>query len=501
MKKKIFGLLMLVMFVILPLTIYGYTPDKDTLVVAQSSDVKSMDPVASNDIPSHCVYLHIYDTLLDRDDDGNLVPCLAQTWEQVDPLTLVLHLKEGVKFHNGEPFTAKDVIFSLNRAKEAPAVMSFFKEIDKVEALDDYTVKITTKEPFGPLLGYLAHKGGSIVNEKTVTEAGDNYAHHPIGTGPYKFVEWRSGDRVILEANPEYFRWKPEIPKIVFRVISEGTNRTIALETKEVDIAYDIEPMDAQFIKGNPDLVLKTKPSLAISYLGFNTQKAPFDKREVRKAIAYAVDLPSIINAVYLGGARIANSPIPPGVPGYTDDVTTYSHNPEKAKELLAKAGLADGFKAKLSISDKNMTKDIAIILQDQLKQIGIDLEIEVMEWGAYLDKLGRGEQDMFILGWVSPPEPDVCMYALFHSDNKGAGGNRTYYDNKRMNELLEKGRSTTEQAERNKYYYEAQRLVQDDIPMFVMIYPFKNAGMQKNIENFNLNADNKPRLDRVKKS
>ena len=390
------------------------------------------------------------------------------------------------------------MVFTLNRDKVAPAVMTFFKDIDNVEAIDDYTVKITTKEPFGPLLGYLSHKSGCIVSEKALKEAGDNYAHHPIGTGPYQFVKWRFGDRVILKANPDYFGGKPETENLIFRVITEGTNRTIALETGEVDISYDIEPMDAQFIKSNPDLVLKERAAIGINYLGFNNKKAPFDKKEVRQAIAYAIDMDSIINAVYLGGAKMADSPIPPGVPGHTYTGKNYVHNIEKAKKLLKEAGYPNGFKAKLSLNDKNVVKDVAVIIQDQLKQVGIDIEIEVMEWGAYLDKLGRGEQDLFILGWVSAPEPDVCLYALFHSSNIGSAGNRIFYENPKVDELLDKGRTTTVQEDRDRYYKEAQEILQEELPMYVMSYPFKNAATQKNIKNFYLDIENKHRLDRV---
>lgn len=500
MKKKFFTLLTSVLLLFLALFSTSFAFDNNTLIVAQGADIKSLDPGASNDVPSHRVYLHIYDTLVQRDKNGNLIPGLATSWEQKDPLTLILHLRKNVKFHNGEPFTSKDIVFSLERAKKSPAIMTFYKDIDQIKPLDDYTVEITTKKPFGPLLGYLAHKGSAILNEKAVKEAGDNYAQHPIGTGPYKFVEWRSGDRIILKANPDYFGGKPATENLIFRVITEGTNRTIALETKEVDIAYDIEPIDINYVKSNSNLKLVESPSIGINYLGFNTQKEPFNKKEVRQAIAYAIDVPSIINAVYLGAATPANSPVPAGVPGYDKDAKQYSINLQKAKELLAKAGYPNGFKAKISLNDTNIRKDTAVILQDQLKQIGIDLEVEVLEWGAYLDKLARGEQDMFLLGWTSSPDCDVCLYALFHSSNLGSAGNRTFYVNKKMDKLLDDGRTTTDQEVRNKYYKEAQNIIQEDVPMFVIVYPYKNAGMQKNIKNFYLDLENEHRLFQVAK-
>lgn len=498
MKRKLFGSLLTLITLTSSLAL---ADDKNTLIVAQSAEAKTMDPAASNDVPSHRVFLNIYDTLIQRDKEGNLVPALAESWEQLDPLTLKLNLRKGVKFHNGNDFKANDVVFTLNRAKEAPALMSFFGDIDKIEAIDDYCIKITTKKPFGPLVNYLAHKGASILDEETVILAGKDYAQHPIGTGPYQFVSWRSGDRIILKANPNYFGGKPLTENIIFRVITEGTNRTIALETKEVDIAYEIDPIDIQFVKNNSNLVLLEHPAININYLGFNNQKTPFNKEEVREAIAYAIDIPSIIQAVYLGAATPANSPVAPGVPGYNSNTKSYKQNIKKAKELLTKAGYPNGFKAKISLNDSGVRKNIAIILQDQLKQIGIDLEVEIIEWGAYLDKLARGEQDMFLLGWASSPDCDSALYALFHSKHHGSGGNRTYYSNSKVDELLDLARASTNQDERNKYYGEIQTIIQEELPMFVLVYPFDNVGMQKNVKGFYLDIEGEHRLSNVSKN
>lgn len=447
MKKRLFGSFLTLMTLVSSIAL---AEGKDTLIIAQAAEAKTMDPVASNDVPSHRVFLNIYDTLIQRDKDGKLVPALADSWEQVDPLTLKVNLKKGIKFHNGNDFKANDVIFSLTRAKEAPALMSFFGDIDKIVALDDYTIQITTKQPFGPLVNYLAHKGASILDEETVTAAGQDYAQHPVGTGPYEFVSWRSGDRITL--------------------------------------------------KGNSNLVLMEQPAININYLGFNTKKAPFDKEEVRQAIAYAIDVPSIIQAVFLGSATSSNSPVAPGVPGYNPNAKEYKQNIEKAKELLSKAGFPNGFKAKISLNDTGVRKNIAVILQDQLKQIGIDLEVEIIEWGAYLDKLARGEQDMFLLGWSSSPDCDSALYALFHSKHHGSGGNRTYYTNPRVDKLLDLARASTNQDERNKYYGEIQDIIQEELPMFVLVNPFDNAGMQNNIKGFYLDLESEHRLLNVSK-
>ena len=444
MKKRFFT------FLFMLVTLFSTVLHAETtVIVAQDADAKTLDPAASNDVPSHRVTLQIYDNLVAR-EGTKLVPGLAESWTQVDPLTLDLKIRKGVKFHNGDPLTVKDVVFSLIKVKNDPSMMSFFVDVDKIEALDDETVRITTKKPFGPLVGYLAHYGAGILSEKAVTEAGKSYGQHPVGTGPFKFESWSSGDRIVLKANPDYYQGKPAIDTLIFRTIPEGTNRTIALETKEVDIALDIEAMDHDMVRNHPDLKLLQKPALTMNYVGFNTTKPPFDKKEVRQAIAYAIDLQSMVDAIYLGAATPASSSVAPAVFGYNKDLQVRKQDIAKAKELLAKAGYPNGFKAKIWTNNNNVRKDTAVILQDQLKQIGIDVEIELLEWGAYLDRLANREHDMFLLGWTPSPDGDSAMYAVFHSKNHGSAGNRMWYTNARVDECLDKGRESTVPEERS---------------------------------------------------
>ena len=175
------------------------------MVVANGADAKSLDPHATNDAPSSKVTVQIYDRLVEQDENMNIIPSLAESWEQPDDVTTVFHLRKGVKFHNGEPLTAADVKFSLDRMKSSPQVSHIIGTVDKVEVVDENTVKVITKQPFGALLSHLCHPTTAILNEKAVKASGDSYGQHPVGTGPYKFVSWASGDRIVLEANPDYF--------------------------------------------------------------------------------------------------------------------------------------------------------------------------------------------------------------------------------------------------------------------------------------------------------
>ena len=497
MNKKILALLTMA---VLTLSSFTLQAKETKLVVAQNSDAKSLNPQVSNDIPTHRVNINIYDRLIEKDKDMNLVPGLAESWEQVDPLTLVLKIRKGVKFHNGDPLTVGDVVFSLKKATEAPSLMAYFGDLDKIEAVDENTVKITTKVPYGPLVNYLAHVGAGIMSEKAVTAGGNDYGQHPVGTGPFIFESWTSGDRIVLKANPDYYKGKPGVDSLTFRVIPEGTNRTIALETGEADIAYDIDPIDMDMVKSNPKLKVDQNSAMSMTYLGFNTQRAPFDKKEVRQAIAYATDVDSIISAVFLKAAKKANSPVSPNVFGYNKDAKLYTQNIAKAKELLAKAGYPNGFKARIWTNDKSVRKDTAVILQDQLKQIGIDASIEILEWGSYLDRLIRKEHDMFLLGWTPSPDADSALYAVFHSKNHGSAGNRTYYTNARVDELLDKGRETTVEADRLESYKEAQNIIMEEVPLIPLVYPDNNVGMQKNIKGFELDPENQHNLYPVSK-
>ena len=241
--KKVLKLL--VFFVIciflLPISIFG---NESTLVVAQQTDAKSLDPQRSNDVYSHNLNLNIYDRLFDWSPKLEMEKNLADVYEQLDPLTLQVRIKEGVKFHNGEELTSEDVKFSIERGRDSPAVMTYFEDIDRVDIVDKYTVNIITKKPFGPLLDTLAHAGGSIMQKKYVEEHKEDAFLNPIGTGPFRFDSWRSGDRIILKSNTEYFRGAPAVETLIYRVIPEGINRAIALETKEVDLVLVIDPVD-----------------------------------------------------------------------------------------------------------------------------------------------------------------------------------------------------------------------------------------------------------------
>ncbi len=473
---------------------------KDTLIVSDGADAKSLDLHATNDSASSRITVQIYDGLVGQDENMEIVPVLAESWERPDELTTVFHLRKGVKFHNGEELKATDVKFTLDRMKASPQVGYIIGSIDRVEIVDDYTVKVITTKPFGAILSHLSHPTAGIMNEKAVKEYGEAYGQHPIGTGPYKLASWQSGDRIVLEANPDYFLGEAPIKKVIFRPITEGSNRTIALETGEIDIAYDIEGLDKDRLRNDNSVLFIEEPSLGIDYIGFNTKKAPFNNIKVRQAIATAINTDDIIAAVYKGSATRANSLIGPKVFGHTDEAKAWEYNVEKAKKLLAEAGYPNGFKAKIWVNENQARRDIATILQAQLKEIGIDLTIETLEWGAYLDGTARGDHEMFILGWVTVTgDADYGLFPLLHSSCFGGAGNRSFYSNPKVDKLLMKARNSVNQEERKELYKEVQIIAQEEVPVYITAYKAQNVALQKNIENFKLKPAGHHRLYGVK--
>lgn len=491
-RKKSLILISILLVLTLTLTACGGNkakdPEKDPLVVAQGADPASMDPHASNDQPSSRVNKQIYDTLVDATEDMELVPGLAESWEQLDDTTWQFNLRQGVKFHNGEELKASDVKFSFDRMMDSSEVAHIIGAVNSVEVEDDYTVIIKTAEPFGPILAHLAHTAASILNEKAVKEAGEDYANNPVGTGPYKFVQHDAGDKVTLERFDDYYKGPAKIKTVIFRNIPEGTNRTIGLETGEVDIAYDIEPIDVSIVKEHKDLEFVEEPSLSTAYIGFNLKKEPFDKLEVRRALNHAINVEEIIDVVLEGAGTRATGPINDKVFGFNDELEGYEYDPEKAKQLLADAGYPNGFKTTIWTNDNPVRVKIAEIVQAHLKEVGVEAEIDMVEWGAYLERTAAGEHDMFILGWVTVTgDADYGLYALYHSSQHGGAGNRTFYDNPEVDKLLEKGRTSGDEATRLESYKKAQEIIVEDTPQLFLYFQTQNIGTQKYVDGFKM--------------
>lgn len=461
-----------------------------TLTVAQGADAVSLSPHKTNDQPSARVMRQIYDTLIVQQEDLELVPGLAESWTQLDDLTWEFRLREGVTFHNGEPLRASDVKFTLDRlrnpATAAPAAF-LVTFIDEITVIDDLTFTIKTKTPFAPMLSHLAHTATSILNEKAVVEAGDDYGTRvAIGTGPFKFVLWETASRIVLERNPNWWGGEVLPSQVIFRPIPEGTVRAIELETGGVDIVYGLEPLDARRLENDPNVKIAAVETLATSYIGFNTQKPPFNDVRVRRAINHAIDVDTIVEVVYRGQAVRATGPISPRVFGANLELEPYAYDPELARQLLAEAGHPAGFTTSIWTNDNPLRIQIAEIVQAQLAELGIDVRIQVLEWGTYLNDTAAGLHDMFILGWVTvTADADYGLYALFHSSQYGSAGNRTFWSHPRVDELLDLGRTEADPELRAAYYKEAQEIIASEAPWIFLLITTEENGLRANIDGF----------------
>lgn len=474
---------------------------KDTLIVGQGADAKSLDPHATNDQPSSRVMKQIYETLVNQNEAMELEPGLAESWKQIDDLTYEFKLKKGVKFHNGEELTANDVKFTLLRALESSHIGHIVGAIngEKVEVIDDYTIRIGTNDPFAPMIAHLAHTATSILNEKAVNQYGDDYGQNPVGTGPFKFVNWVNGDKVDLERFDDYHGDPAYVKYVTIRNISDNTTRTIELESGGIDIAYDIQPSDVRRVEESDELILLRDMNLSTTYIGFNAKKAPYDDARVRQAINYALNMDIIVEAVYQGVGEPSKGPLGPNVWASNQSLEQYGFDVEKAKALMKEAGYENGFTTTIWTNDNQQRMDIAEIVQNQLRAINIDTTVKVVEWGAYLDGTANGEHDMFILGWVTVTgDPDYGLYALFHSSQHGAAGNRTFYTNARVDELLDNARKSIDPNERQAAYTEAQKIIRDEAP-WVFTWTGENlTGTQKNVRGFTQHPAGHHKLHKV---
>ncbi|MCQ4085445.1 ABC transporter substrate-binding protein [Saccharibacillus sp. JS10] len=437
------------------------------ITIGRAFDVSGLDPGFLTENAQ--VVDNIFDTLVKRDENEKLIPGLATSWKQVDDLTWEFKLREGVSFTNGEPFNAEAVKYSLDRvidpASNAPTA-SYVSTIDKVEAIDDYTVHVITKKP-DPLIPTRFNRYPTeVVPPKYAEEVGqEEFAQKPIGTGPYKFVSWDKGSNVVLEANADYWNGAPEVKKVTFRSIPEASTRVSALLNGEVDIVTGVSPEDRSKIESSSNARLSTVERAGNTvYVGFKTDVKPFNDPKVRQALNYAIDVDTIVDKVLQGAAVRTNSLIGPKDFGYAGEPEGYNYDPEKAKQLLAEAGYPDGFSITLdTVSWYIKNTDVAQVIAEQLKAVGVTVKVNNVESSVYRTLVPAGKQsDMYVLGWSSTNtlDADAAIYAILRS-----GESYSTYHNADVDAKLDEARSSTDENKRTELYKEIQDEVIKDAP------------------------------------
>ncbi len=449
----------------------------------------TLDPAFTTDTTSGKVIGNIFNGLVEFNEDLEIVPALAEDWKvSDDALTWTFNLREGVEFHNGDEFNVEDVIYSftrlLNPKTQSPrgwlledviGAKEFMdgkaEKVEGFKALDDYTLEITLKRPFTPFLSVLAMNNTKIVSQKAVEKYGKDFAQNPVGTGPFKFAEWKHDNKIILDNNENYYvEGRPYLDKINFRIISEGTSAFPEYEQGNIyQIDSDIPDGQMQRVI-SPDSEFADEfikvTRLGTYYFGFNVQKEPFNNKKVRQAVNYAINKEIIANVIKNGLVDPANGILPPGMPGYNPDIEGYKYDIEKAKKLLAEAGYENGVPGtyELSYNTGKAHQSIAEAIQASLKKLGINVELVNMDWGTYIQKVDQGNTNMFRMAWLSDyPDADNFLYGLFHSKNAGAGGNYSFYKNPKIDKMLEKAREMKPGQERIALYQDIEKKLVDD--------------------------------------
>ena len=466
----------------------------ESLNVGLPGDAKSLDPHQSVDNMSFSVIKHFYEALVTVDGKTReLVPVLAEKYEILDDKTYKFYLKKGVKFHNGEEFTAEDVVFSLKRVtgKDSIHAGSRGRYIDPegFEIIDKHTVIVRTRGPVGGWLDSMKHPYASIFSKKAVEEGGEEYFRNPVGTGPFKFKSWTKGEKIELERFDDYYGEKANFADFTILILPDDSSRVIALETGKVDMVYGVPPSEIDRINETDKAKAVRGQGLGLIYFGMNTLKKPFSDPKVRLAMEYAINKDAYNAVVYEGNSAQPAGPLVPASTFTPENPTKYAYDLEKAKALLAEAGYPDGFSMVLYISNFQDRVDGATVLQSMLGQLGIRMDIQVFESGVFDEKVKSAEHDAIISTWGMQTNRDAGQFwlSLLHSKSAGAT-NWTYLKDEAVDEMIDKVNSTVEEDVRKEIFQALWNRIDELHPMIGLSVPNELYGARKDLvglENF----------------
>ncbi|WP_202080733.1 ABC transporter substrate-binding protein [Caldalkalibacillus salinus] len=518
MKKRIFMLLMLTLALSLVLVACGEetgtTPDESdndegnneetsgdkTLIFARGGDSVSLDPATTTDGETSRVTRQIFESLLEFEADSfEVKPGLATDYEILDDgQRYRLELREDVQFHDGTDFNADAVIFNFERWSDPEHPHHYADEgftyvfygnqfggfkgdedhiIESIEKIDEYTIEFVLKRPSAPFLQNLAMSAFGIASPQSFEEHGADVIENPVGTGPFVFKSWKRNDTITLEKNENYWQeGYPLLDTVIFQVIPDNSARFTALMAGDIDLMDGLNPDDVTTVEADGNLELYKRAPNNVGYLGFNTQKAPFDNEQVRVAMNHAVNKEALISALYRDLGVTAKNPLPPGYLGYNDTISEYEYDPEKAKALLAEAGYEDGFEFELwtmPVARPYMPdpQKAAEALQADFAEVGLTAKVISKEWATYLDETQQGLQDVYMLGWSGTNgDPDYFVNNLLSADAI-PGGNRSFYDNEEVTALFNDAVEETDVDARDAMYQQALEIVHQEAPWIPLVH------------------------------
>ena len=460
----------------------GTSAKTKRLTVGIADTVQTLDVQKQGSMGTMSVLSNLYDPLVRRGNDGKLYPALAMEWKALDDHTWQFKLRQGVKFHNGEPFDANAVKFSieriLNPKTKSPIVE--LRKVDRVDVVDNYTVNIITKQVVPNLPDSLALFGGCIVPSKYIQQQGEEaFAQKPVGTGPFKFKEWQKDDHLTLVANQEYWGGAPRIDELVFRSLPDPADRVAALLSGQVDIINQVPADSQERVKGDPNLRLEKAAGLRLYYLSTAYEQGPTADVRVRQAISYAIDTQALIKHLLNGNGVPAAAPVTQFSFGYDPALKPYEFNPQKAKDLLAQAGYKDGFEIKFQ-TQPGFYKDLSEAVAGMLEKVGIRAKLEVLPDAQFDELYEKGKlAPLWTNGytiWQGSPEPLVGVFFK-------TGMPRAHYHNDQMDRLIATFQGTTDQTKRSGALNAALRMLHDDAAWSYLFVAGDAYGTRKTVK------------------
>jgi peptide/nickel transport system substrate-binding protein len=479
--------------ILVPLLACSAKPDPNTLVMVIESSPTNLDPRVGLDAYSERIDELLFDDLCTRDKTFKVQPGLADRWEIPDPLTYVFHLHRGVAFHDGRSLTSRDVKWtfdSLLQGRIRSTKAATYRPVDRIDTPDDFTVVFHLKEPFATFLWNVSDGAIGIVPYGS----GDEMSRHPIGSGPFRFVSAEPDKEVIIERNDGYWGEQAHLKRVRIAVVPDATTRALELRKGSADVAVTSLTGDMVLaLERETNLEVLRAPGTVLGYLAFNTREPILKDVRVRQAVAYAIDRTVIIHYLMRDFARPAYSLLPPESWAYNADVPHYDYNPDRARQLLELAGYPAVNGVRFHLTMKTSTDEsprlVAAVLQQQLREVGIALDIRTFEFATFLSDVIRGAYQVHTLRWVGGNEdPDIFEYVFHSAKFSPHGGNRTYYANPRVDALIDQARGELDQNARKRSYAEIQRILAEDLPYIDLWYLENVMVHTRRVRNLTLN-------------
>lgn len=445
-----------------------------TVVVANPGEPPTLDPNLTFQGFTFLVTNQVAETLVYKDANG-FQPLLATDWEAVDERTWRLSLRTGVAFHDGTPFDAEAVKYTIERILD-PANQAqgrfVVSMIEEVRVMDSHTVELVTESPFAPLLAHLTHPMTAMVSPTAVERLGGDFGRHPVGTGPFVFESWQAGDQVTLRHNENYWGGAPEIETLVIRTIPEASTQIVELRSGAVDFIFNVSPDHMNDLSSRTGISVRKELGWGSTFLGFNVTQGPFADVRVRQAVAHALNTEAMAIQLRQGLALPAGDLVPETVWGAAE-IEPYAYDPAEARRLLAEAGYPNGFRTSLIAFESPELRQIAEAVQFLLSEVGIQADVQILEYGSYVALVSEHDREgMYMTTWGTVTlDADYTLYALLHS-SQIPDNNVSFYENATVDELLDAARHNADESFRLDAYREVAEIANDELPIFALYYP-----------------------------